>query len=154
MNDSENTVPKQKGEHLFKPGQSGNPKGRPKGALNKTTRAAMVLLENEAEDLTRAVIERAKSGDITAMRLCFERLIPRAKARPLSSAETLPENRLEALNVVIQAINQGIITPSEGRVLVDIVESRHKAQQDDTFGIDFLSQTKSSSTLPEDDDEQ
>jgi hypothetical protein len=71
MKKSENTVPKQKGDHLFKPGQSGNPKGRPKGALNKTTRAAMVLLENEAEDLTRAVIERAKSGDITALRLCF-----------------------------------------------------------------------------------
>jgi hypothetical protein len=72
----------------------------------------------------------------------------------LSSAETLPENRLEALNVVIQAINQGIISPSEGRVLVDIVESRHKAQQDEAFGFDLSSLTRSSSTLLEDDDEQ
>ena len=77
MEESDNTVQIQKGDHLFKPGQSGNPKGRPKGALNKTTRAAMVLLENEAEDLTRKLVELAKGGDITALRLCLERLIPR-----------------------------------------------------------------------------
>lgn len=29
------TVPKQKPAHLFKPGQSGNPNGRPKGVRNK-----------------------------------------------------------------------------------------------------------------------
>jgi hypothetical protein len=32
---SEETVTKQKPEHLFKPGQSGNPNGRPRGARSK-----------------------------------------------------------------------------------------------------------------------
>ena len=32
---SEDTDDQQKPEHLFKPGQSGNPQGRPKGARNK-----------------------------------------------------------------------------------------------------------------------
>lgn len=32
---TEKTDEKQKPEHLFKPGQSGNPNGRPKGARNK-----------------------------------------------------------------------------------------------------------------------
>jgi hypothetical protein len=63
------TVRIQKRDHLFKPGQSGNPKGRPKGALNKTTRAARVLLENEAADLTRKLVELGKGGDLTALRL-------------------------------------------------------------------------------------
>lgn len=31
----------------FKPGQSGNPSGRPKGALNKATLATQALLEGE-----------------------------------------------------------------------------------------------------------
>ena len=33
----------------FKTGQSGNPGGRPKGALNKATLATQALLEGEAE---------------------------------------------------------------------------------------------------------
>jgi hypothetical protein len=32
---ADNTDEKQKPEHLFKPGQSGNPKGRPKGSRSK-----------------------------------------------------------------------------------------------------------------------
>ncbi len=36
----------------FIPGQSGNPSGRPKGALNKTTLASRALLDGEAEVLT------------------------------------------------------------------------------------------------------
>jgi Family of unknown function (DUF5681) len=43
----------------FQPGQSGNPSGRPKGARNKATLAVEALLENEAEALTRKVIDLA-----------------------------------------------------------------------------------------------
>jgi hypothetical protein len=45
---AENTAKKQRGRP-FKPGQSGNPKGKPKGALNQTTRAAQELLDGEAQ---------------------------------------------------------------------------------------------------------
>lgn len=37
MSDPDKTGPKQNGVTLFKPGQSGNPKGRPKGAKSKLT---------------------------------------------------------------------------------------------------------------------
>jgi uncharacterized protein DUF5681 len=43
----------------FKPGQSGNPKDRPKGARNRATIAAESLLDGEAEALTRKAIELA-----------------------------------------------------------------------------------------------
>src|SRR4051795_3579038 len=58
----------------FRPG---NP-GRPLGARNRATLAAMALLEGEAEALTRRCVELALAGDTTAMRLCLERLCPRA----------------------------------------------------------------------------
>src|SRR5262245_47204912 len=45
----------------FEPGQRGNPSGRPKGARNKTTIAVEALLDNEAEALTRKLIELATS---------------------------------------------------------------------------------------------
>ena len=48
---TENSVPKQK-SHLFQPGQSGNPKGKPKGAKNHATRLAESLLDGETEKLT------------------------------------------------------------------------------------------------------
>src|SRR5690348_2496063 len=44
----------------FRPGESGNPAGRPRGARNRTTLAAEQLLDGEAEVLTRKAIELAK----------------------------------------------------------------------------------------------
>ena len=41
------------------------------------------MLEGEAEQLTRKVIELVLAGDITALRLCLERLIPPRKDRPI-----------------------------------------------------------------------
>jgi hypothetical protein len=63
----------QKQDGRFKPGQSGNPAGKPKGARHKTTLAMEALLEGEAEGPTRKAVEMALAGDTTAMRLCFER---------------------------------------------------------------------------------
>src|SRR5450759_1705264 len=73
----------------FKTGQSGNPGGRPKGALNKATLATQALLDGEAEALTRKVVELAKDGNPVALRLCLERLLPPRKDRPISF--TLPK---------------------------------------------------------------
>jgi hypothetical protein len=56
----------------FQPGQSGNPSGRPNGSANKATIAVEALLENEAEALTRKVLELVR-GSLPAIRLCFER---------------------------------------------------------------------------------
>lgn len=67
----------------FQPGQSGNPTGRPKGARHKTTVAIESLLEGEAEALTRKVIEKAKEGDIAALKVCLDRIAPVRKGRPV-----------------------------------------------------------------------
>jgi hypothetical protein len=69
----------------FHTGQSGNPNGRPKGARNKATLAAEALLDGEAEAITRKAIEL----DITAIRLCLERIIPARRDRV--AAFTLPK---------------------------------------------------------------
>ena len=64
MSKSDNTGKRQ--DTRFKPGQSGNPNGRPKGSLNATTLAAQALLDGEAEALTRKAIEL---GDVDDVRL-------------------------------------------------------------------------------------
>lgn len=63
----------------FKTGQSGNPGGRPKAALNKATLASQTLPDGEAEALTRKVVELAKDGNLAALRHCLERLLPRGR---------------------------------------------------------------------------
>jgi hypothetical protein len=45
-----NTGEQQATRSQFKPGQSGNPKGRPQGSRHKTSLAVMALLEGEAEE--------------------------------------------------------------------------------------------------------
>jgi Family of unknown function (DUF5681) len=85
MTRSEKTGQKQKPQ-LFKPGQSGNPAGRPKGARNATTLAVEALLDGEGEALTRKAIDLAKKGDMQALKLCMDRIVPPRRDRPLAFA--------------------------------------------------------------------
>ena len=45
---------------VFKPGKSGNPYGKPKGARNKTTVAMEKLLDDDAATITSKAIKLAK----------------------------------------------------------------------------------------------
>src|SRR2546430_16878132 len=59
----------------FAKGQSGNPAGRPRGSMNRSTRAAQLLLDGEATALTRKAVAHALAGDPRALRLCLDRTI-------------------------------------------------------------------------------
>lgn len=61
----------------FQQGQSGNPNGRPAGSKNRRSQLAK-LLEPYAEELIAKAVELARAGDVNALRLCIERLIPKA----------------------------------------------------------------------------
>jgi hypothetical protein len=112
----------------FEPGQSGNPNGRPKGKRNATTLAIEALMEGEAEDLTRAAIEKAKAGDVPALRLCLERLAPARKDAPITfdlpPIETVADAK-SASAAVLAAVAAGDITPAEGGAVMALLVS-HK----------------------------
>lgn len=126
----DNTDQKQKSTK-FKPGQSGNPKGRPKGSRNRTTLAVQALLEGEAESLSRVAIEKALSGDMTALRLCLERVCPVPKDRPLEAgAIRLPKLTADNLDkvsaTILRAVTSGKITPQEAQSLSALLESHRR----------------------------
>jgi hypothetical protein len=82
------------------------------------------LLEGEAEQLIQKVIELALAGDIAALRLCLERLIPPRKDRPIHLLLPPIENVQQislAMARVAAAIAEGEITPTEGEVLSNIL---------------------------------
>ena len=66
----------EKSAGTFTKGQSGNPAGKPKGARHRATLAAEALLDGEAEALTRKGIELALEGNIFALKICLDRILP------------------------------------------------------------------------------
>jgi hypothetical protein len=126
---AENTAPKQRGRP-FKPGQSGNLDGRPQGSRNRTTLAVEALLEGEAEALTRVCINRAKTGDSTALRIVMERISPPVRERavmfeltPVTTAADLPV----ALGSILAAVAAGELSPSEGQALCAMLAAQRQA---------------------------
>jgi hypothetical protein len=124
----ENTGRKQDGR--FRKGVSGNPRGKPKGARNRATRLAEALLEDEAVALVRQVIGLAKGGDLIALRLCLERIIPRRVERPIEFALAPISDSKDAtvaLSQIIQGVGGGELTASEAHALVALVQAALKA---------------------------
>lgn len=117
----------------FKAGQSGNPAGRPKGALGKATRWREAL-EPHGDDLFKVAVDHALDGDMTALKLCLERISPPVK--PTSdpvlfdlSGDTLSDKA----ESVLQAIAGGVIDVDSGRKLIGAISDLGKIIEVDSI---------------------
>jgi hypothetical protein len=114
----------------WKKGVSGKPAGKAQGTRHKATTMLLTLMEQNAESITKTVIEAAQNGDLTAARMILDRLAPPAKERPVLLA--LPETgNAEGISAaqqyIVQAVACGNLLPGEGATLSGIVEARRKA---------------------------
>ncbi len=120
----------------YKKGFSGNPKGKPKGARNKSTLAAEALLEGSLEKICKKVEEEALNGNMQAAKMILERFLPPRKDRcieiDLPSVHTF-EDVLIAIEFIFNAVGKGNITPLEGELLAKMVESYSKALESYQF---------------------
>jgi len=110
----------------FKKGQSGNPKGRRKGCRNRKTLLAELLLDSEAEKLTRKAIELALGGSESALRLCLDRLIaPRREPRVPFAVPPIagPEDIVAAMAAITGAVADGQLSPGEAYALSQTVDT-------------------------------
>ena len=104
--------------------------GRPRGARHKATRAVEAMLQGEAEALSRKAIDLALAGDVTALRLCLERIAPR-RSEPLVALE-LPRIKsaadlVPAVAAVLDAVASGEASPSEAQKLASMVADAARA---------------------------
>jgi hypothetical protein len=109
----------------FQPGQSGNPGGRPTGSLNKKTIAAQAVMEERAEEMASNLLDRAKNGDPTAMRLCMEQLVPSGRNRRVAIELPViktPEDAELALTVVTDELAAGNLSIGEASALVGLID--------------------------------
>ncbi len=118
----------------FQKGQSGNPAGKPIGARHKTTLAVQTLLDGEAEALTRKAVELALAGDITALRLCLERIAPAYKATtmPVMLNMPTPENLTDTARAFVVAAASGELAPDIAAQLVAAVASVARVEEIET----------------------
>jgi hypothetical protein len=112
-----------------RPFQPGNP-GRPKGARHKTTIAIEALLDGEAERLTRKAVEKALEGDVTALRLCLDRLLPPRRDRyvhfKLPSVDSIADLP-RASAALLSAVSSAKLTPTEAAELAKTVDAHVRA---------------------------
>ena len=126
---AENTTSKQRGKPFAK-GQSGNPEGRPRGSRNATTLALETLLDGQAQALTQKAIDLALTGDMAALRLCLDRILPPRKDRPVTF--TLPpiesaQDAAKTVSAVLAAVASGELTPADAGEISKLIEAYVKA---------------------------
>ena len=122
----------------FSKGRSGNPRGKPKGARHRTTLAAEALLDGEAETLTRKVIELALAGDLGALRLCLDRVLPPRRERPVHfklPSLRAPADAALAMSKIAGAVAATQITPGEAAELAKFIEAYVKALEAGEFDL-------------------
>lgn len=124
------TTKRQAPKTAFKPGTSGNPKGKPAGTRSKSTQLLAAMMEGGAEKITKAVIDAAQAGDLMAAKIILDRVMPPAKERPVNI--DLPDTQTAqgvaaAQNAILQAVAAGDLLPGEASTLSAIVEAKRRA---------------------------
>jgi F0F1-type ATP synthase gamma subunit len=110
----------------FQKGQSGNPTGRPRGALNRATVLAQTLLSERAESIAGKVIELAERGDMTALRVCMDRLVPVIKHQPIAvelPPIEKPADSVDAAASIVAAVATGELTATEAAELAKVIDT-------------------------------
>jgi len=116
-----NEVVQKRPSHLFQPGKSGNPAGRPKGTKNKLTIMKLALegelreqLKYDMAEIMAVAIELAKKGDTSMIKLLIDKTVPTTKS-------TDDEPQKEKITIQIGRLPDGRDEPTviNGEVLKD-----------------------------------
>ena len=101
----------------WKPGQSGNPKGRPPGTgeIGQLRDAIRV----HVPDMIAAMVKAAKHGDAQAARLLLERVIPPLKGAELPIVLALGATDLTGTGeAILRAVQRGELAPGQASQLI------------------------------------
>lgn len=106
----------------FKPGVSGNPRGRPRGIVEKRARVTNALLRDAAK-IAEVVSAAAQGGDMTAAALVLARSVPTLKPEGSLVQFELDTSAPLAKQIeqVTQAVANSELTIEEGKQMADVI---------------------------------
>ena len=111
------TAAKKRPPGRWKTGESGNPKGRPKGSGQVAQLRAAVAAQVPA--LLDKLMRQALEGDTSAARLLLERAVAPLKAVEQPQALALPDGSLTAQGrAVLRSVASGELAPGQGAALL------------------------------------
>ena len=116
----------------WKPGQTGNPKGRPPGQSEITTLRKSIM--NDAPEILAGLVTAAKAGDVQAARLILERVLPPVK--PMEQAielELSGDTLTDQGRAVLSAIAAGVLAPAQGSQLIAAIGALARVAEIDEF---------------------
>jgi len=102
--------------------RSPNPKGRPRGIVDKRRKITQALLD-DANEITNVVIAKAKAGDLQAAALVLSRVTPTLSAQAekvqfhLDTSAPLAEQGKQ----ILAATADGEIAPDSAKQIIDLV---------------------------------
>ena len=130
-------------ETQFKPGQSGNPKGRVKGKPLLVTELRTAI-EAKSDEIFQAVINAAINGDMAAAKILIDKICPSIKPEAMPINLVFQESLALQGNEIIKAIMGGILAPDIGSALIAALSNQAKIIEIDdlTKRIEALESTK------------
>ena len=116
----------------FKPGQSGNPAGKPPGTRSKVLAELDRLGAEGAQKVLEAVLDAAQRGDMTAASIILKRCWPEFRGRPIRlelPGTPTPTGVVAALAAIVSAVAGGRISPEEGQAVSAVIETQRRAME-------------------------
>lgn len=106
----------------WKPGQSGNPKGRAPGSSEVAKIRAAIAAD--LPGILKTLVEQALAGDTQAARLLLDRVLPPLKPQEQAQAIALPAGSLtEQGRAILTAVAAAELAPGQGAQLLSAIGS-------------------------------
>ena len=116
----------------WKPGQTGNPKGRPPGQTE--TGKLRAAIGKQVAPIIKRLIELAKGGDVQAARLLLERVLPPVKPTEQPVQIDITGATLAAQGqAVIAAVGAGQLAPGQAAQVLGALASVAKIHETESL---------------------
>lgn len=116
----------------FKKGEVANPAGRPRGVPDRRT-AYRQLIESRMPELVEKCVMLALRGDMQALRLCIERVLPLPKADDgvVDLGEPLTGSPSEQAALILRSVGEGRLGPATAATLMNAVAAQARVMEFD-----------------------
>lgn len=101
---SDPTGPKQRPAHLFKPGQSGNPAGRPRGSRNKLSEDFVAALSADFDEHGPAVIAQVRAESPVDYVKAIVALVPKQVTVADASLDDMSDREIIELLAAVRTL--------------------------------------------------